>query len=137
MGLMLDSSILIAAERKRMNAWQALQEVALRLPDEDLALSVISVMELTHGAFRANSPERKAMREQFLRELIDAIPVHPVTIPIALRAGQIDGETTAKGVRIALADLMIGATALELGYRIATGNVRHFRLIPGLQVLSF
>jgi hypothetical protein len=42
------------------------------------------------------------MRQQFLHELTTALPVHPVTLPIALRAGQIDGESAAKGVRIAL-----------------------------------
>lgn len=32
------------------------------------------------------------------------------------------------------ADLWIGATALELGFAVATGNVRHFRSIPALRV---
>jgi predicted nucleic acid-binding protein len=64
------------------------------------------------------------------------VPVHPVTVPVALRAGQIDGENTAKGVRLALADLLIGVTALELGYRVATGNLRHFQMVPGLEIVS-
>jgi predicted nucleic acid-binding protein len=63
--------------------------------------------------------------------------VHAVTVPVALRAGQIDGEITAKGVRIALSDLLIGVTALELGYRVATANVRHFQMVPGLEIVPF
>jgi predicted nucleic acid-binding protein len=55
---------------------------------------------------------------------------------MALRAGRLDGENTAKGIRLALADLLIGVTALELGYGVATSNLRHFHLIPGLQVLA-
>jgi hypothetical protein len=51
-----------------------------------------------------------------------ALPIHPVTVPIALRVGQIDGENQAKGVRLPLADLLIGVTALELGYSVATGK---------------
>jgi predicted nucleic acid-binding protein len=43
---------------------------------------------------------------------------------VALRVGQIDGENQAKGVRLPLADLLIGVTALELGYSVATGNLR-------------
>jgi predicted nucleic acid-binding protein len=66
-----------------------------------------------------------------------AMPIHPVTVSIALRAGQIDGEGTAKGLRVALADLLIGVTALQLGYRVATGNLRHFQMVPGLQIISF
>jgi predicted nucleic acid-binding protein len=137
MGLILDSSVLIAAERKGSNARQALTEIARSAAGEDVALSVVTLIELAHGVARADAPERKAMRRQFLQELTTALPVHPVTVPVALRAGQIDGENTAKGVRIALSDLLIGVTALELGYRVATANVRHFRMVPGLEIVSF
>jgi predicted nucleic acid-binding protein len=83
-----------------------------------VAFSVVTLIELAHGAARADTAERKTMRRQFLQELTTALPVHPVTVPVPLRAGQIDGESTAKGVRIALSDLLIGVTALELGYRV-------------------
>jgi predicted nucleic acid-binding protein len=32
---------------------------------------------------------------------------------------------------------VIGVTALQLGFDVATLNVRHFRLIPGLNVVQF
>jgi predicted nucleic acid-binding protein len=134
-GLILDSSVLIAAERKGNNARQALSGIARHAAGQEIALSVITLIELAHGAARANSPERNAMRRQFIEELTAAVPVHPLTIPIALRAGHIDGENTARGVRVALSDLLIGVTALELGYRVATGNLRHFRMIPGLEIV--
>ncbi len=137
MGLILDSSVLIAAERKGRNARQALTEIAQRVSGEDVAISVVTLTELAHGAFRANTPERKSMRRQFLNELMAALPVHPVTTSVALRAGQIDGENTAIGIRLALADLLIGTTALELGYRVATSNLRHFKMVPGLEILPF
>jgi tRNA(fMet)-specific endonuclease VapC len=137
MGLILDSSVLIAAERKGQNARQALSEIAGRAAGDDVAMSVVTLIELAHGAARADTPERKTMRRQFLYELTTALPVHAVTVPVALRAGQIDGENTAKGVRIALSDLLIGVTALELGYRVATANVRHFQIVPGLEVVPF
>lgn len=128
--------MLIAAERKGRNARQALSEIAIRAAGEEIALSVITVVELAHGAARANSPERTVMRRQFIEELARAVPIHPVSISIALRAGQIDGEIAAKGIRIALSDLPIGVTALELGYRVATGNLRHFQTIPALEIVS-
>jgi tRNA(fMet)-specific endonuclease VapC len=136
-GLILDSSVLIAAERTGKNAHQALQEIAQRAAHEDVALSVVTLIELAHGAARADTPARKSTRQQFLHELMTAVPVHLLTVPMALRAGQIDGQNAAKGVRVALADLLIGATALELGYRVATGNLRHFHMVPGLDVVSF
>ena len=66
-----------------------------------------------------------------------ALPIHSVTAPVALRAGQIDGENAAQGVRVALSDLLIGVTALELGYRVATTNLRHFQMVPGLGIVAF
>jgi predicted nucleic acid-binding protein len=42
----------------------------------------------------------------------------------------------ARGISLALADLLIGVTVLELGYILATGNLRHFRMIPGLNVIA-
>jgi len=60
-----------------------------------------------------------------------------VTLPIALHAGQLDGWSQARGVRIPLSDLPIGASALELGYSVGTANVRHFQLIPGLDIIQF
>lgn len=64
-----------------------------------------------------------------------ALLVHTVTAHVALRAGQIDGEHAAQGLRVALSDLLIGVTALELAYRVATANVRHFQMIPGLGIV--
>ena len=101
MGLILDSSVLIAAEREGKNAHQALAQIALRAAGEDVALSVVTVLELAHGAARADTP------------------------------------STAKGITLPLSDLLIGVTALELGYRVATGNARHFQAIPGISVVIF
>jgi len=136
-GLILDSSVLIAAERKGRNARQALAEIALHAAGEDVAISVITLIELAHGVARANSSRRKATRTQFLNEFMSAVPVHPVTVQIALRAGVIDGENPAQGIHLPFSDLLIGVTALELGYRVATANVRHFQMVPGLGIVSF
>lgn len=40
-----------------------------------------------------------------------------------------------KGCGFRLLDLLIGVTALELGYGVATHNVRHFHMVPGLSVM--
>jgi len=98
---------------------------------------VITLIELAHGAARADTPERKAKRRQFIQELQTVLPIHPVTATLAVRAGEIDGENQARGVRLPLSDLLIGVTALELSYGVATANVRHFQMIPGLTVVQF
>ncbi len=126
MGLILDSSVLIAAERAGKTDRQTLIDIAERVAGEDVAVSVVTLMEIAHGVARANTPERRTTRQPFLDELLSALPAHAVTVSVALRAGEIDGATTAGGVRIALSDLLIGVTALELGFRVATANLRHF-----------
>jgi predicted nucleic acid-binding protein len=132
---MLDSTAAVAAERQGKNARQLLESAALETGDEGIAVSVVTVPELAHGVTRADTPERHERRQRFLDDLLAGVPIQPVTVPIALRAGQIDGQSQAKGVRIPLSDLLIGASALELGYAVGTANVRHFQLIPGLKVI--
>ena len=137
MGVILGSSVLIAAERQGNNARQMLTAVSSQLGHTEVALSVLTLLELAHGAARADTLARKSMREQFIEELLTALPVHPVTAAIALRTGQIDGANQARGVRLPLVDLLIGVTALELNYDVATHNLRHFHAIPGLSVIRF
>ncbi len=133
---MLDSTAAVAAERQGKNARQLLETVARETGDEGIAISVVTILELAHGITRANTAERQERRQRFLDELLTGVPVQPVTVQIALRAGQIDSQSQARGIRIPLSDLLIGASALELGYRVGTANVRHFQLIPDLHVIS-
>lgn len=137
MGLILDSSLLIAGERRGQRVWDILERAKTSQGETENALSAITVVELTHGIYRAKSEADRQQRRAFVEELTQAIPVHPVTFEIAQLAGRIEGEQAAKGVVIALPDLLIGVTALHLGYSIATLNTRHFRLIPGVSVVQF
>ena len=137
MGLILDSSVLITAERQGQNARQMLAAIGRIAGNTDIAISVVTLIELAHGAAPADTAQRKEKRQQFIHELLTALPIHSVTVMVALRVGQIDGENQSKGVRLPLTDLLIGVTALELGYSVATGNLRHFQMIPGLSVVQF
>ncbi|MGC9972987.1 MAG: PIN domain-containing protein [Bryobacteraceae bacterium] len=132
---MLDSTAAVAAERQGKNARQLLETVVFQTGDDEISVSVVTVLELAHGIARADTAERRDQRQRFLDELLSAVPVQPVTVPIALHAGQVDGQAQARGVRIPLPDLLIGVSALELGYRVGTANLRHFQLIPGLTVV--
>lgn len=134
MGIVLDSTVLIAAERAGHTPRQAIAELLQNQGDLVAVLSVITAMELTQGIERANTLERRLRRQRFLNELLAEIAVEPVTIPIALRAGQIDASLQSKGLRVALGDLLIGSTAIELGHDVATHNARHFEMIPNLRI---
>ena len=134
MGLILDSSVAIAAERRRLPVEDMLTAIRELSGPEEIALSVVSVMELEHGIWRAKEPAQATRRKHFLEDLISNIPVYPVTTELARKAGRIDAEQQTRGVRNAFQDLLIGVSALELGYAVITHNVRHFQMIPDLIV---
>jgi hypothetical protein len=61
MGLILDSSVLITAERQGRNARQMLTAIAQTAGNTDIAVSVVTLIELAHGAARADTAPRKAL----------------------------------------------------------------------------
>jgi predicted nucleic acid-binding protein len=136
LGLILDSSVIIAAERKGQTVEELLASVGRAFGEVEIAISAVTLAELVHGVARANAPEIRHARRAFIDELKKHVPVHPVTDSTAEIAGQISGEQAAKGITLPADDLLIGASAIEQGYAVATLNIRHFQKIPGLQVLS-
>jgi tRNA(fMet)-specific endonuclease VapC len=135
-GLILDSSVVIAVERRGHTVRQILEQFKTAYGEFEIGLSVVTIVELTHGIQRAGSEERRQRRQAFVDELIRDVPVHPVTVEVARLAGHIEGNQAAHGVTIAFEDLLIAATALQLGFAVATGNVRHFEVVPGLAVVQ-
>lgn len=137
MGLILDSSVAIAAERRGDTVTQMLKQIVVATGDQRAVLSSVGLTELVHGIYRAQSAKARSRRDSFIRELLNDVEVYPYTKETALVAGKIDGEQQSRGIIIPFADLLIGATALEVDYSLLTVNVRHFRRIPGLTVVQF
>ncbi len=101
-----------------------------------VGLSAVSIVELTHGTDRAQTASHRERRREFVQELCRDIAVHSVTLTIAQLAGRIEGEQAADGILITLEDLVIGAAALHLGFKVATLNVRRSPHIPVLTVVT-
>lgn len=136
LGLILDSSVVIESERQRLDVAPFLKQVATRIGEQEAALCAISVAELAHGIYRANTPERRHARRAFLDDLKASVPVYPITSGIGELVGKINAESAQRGIVIPFDDLLIGACAFDRGYAIATRNIRHFQKIPGLQLIS-
>jgi tRNA(fMet)-specific endonuclease VapC len=136
LGLVLDSSLMIDAERKHLTVEEFLDSIRQRFGEIEVTMSAVSLAELVHGIARANTPERRTRRRAFIDELKKHVPVQALTDSTAEIAGTIGGEQAAKGITIPTDDLLIGSSAIEQGYAIATLNVRHFELIPSLKVLK-
>ncbi len=136
MGLILDSSVVIDAERRGETVDEMVARVLRIAGDQEAALSAVGLTEIVHGVHRAPSASIRLRREAFLNDLLAALAVHPYTKETALLAGQLDAEQRSRGCTVPFADLLIGATALALGHAVLTTNPRHFALIPGLTVTA-
>jgi predicted nucleic acid-binding protein len=137
MGLILDSSVIIDAERRGETVERLIERIVHSTGDQDAALSAVGLTEIVHGIYRASTSAIRSRREAFLDELLADLTVYPYTKETAMLAGKLDGEQQGKGVVVPFADLLIGATALALGFSVLTVNVRHFERIPGLAVVRF
>jgi tRNA(fMet)-specific endonuclease VapC len=125
-GLVLDSSVFIAAERRKLTALEAVENVRKTTGEVPVVMSSLTVAEIGHGIYRANTPELRERRRAFLDELKATVPVHPVTGATAEIIARVGGEQAAKGLHIPLGDLIIGA-------RAGIGIWSRHRQCPGLQ----
>jgi tRNA(fMet)-specific endonuclease VapC len=131
MGTLIDSSILIAAERGSLDLEQLLRESG----DIELAISAVTASELLHGVHRATKKDPSARREAFVERLLELWPVLAFDLTAARMHTRLWARLAEKGVSIGAHDLMIAATALANGLALATRDKRSFQKIPGLKVL--
>ena len=135
LGLVLDSSVLISAERRKLTASEAIENLQTAIGEIPVVLSAVTVAEIGHGIYRALTPQIRERRRAFLDDLKATVPIYPLTTVTAEIIARVGGEQAAKGINLPLGDLMIGACALELGYAVGTGNLRDFNRIPGLKLV--
>lgn len=136
LGVVLDSSVVITAERRRLPVPQLIRAIRATYGEIEASLSPVTVAELVHGVYRAKTPEASRWRRDYIQELVDLVPLHPVTLETAYLVGQMEGEEAAKGNVLPFNDLLIAVAAIEQGYAVLTENLRHFGRIPGLRVLN-
>lgn len=96
LGVILDSSVVIEAERQQLNVAQFLKQIVEKIGEREAALSSITLAELVHAIYRANTEERKARRRAFLDDLKAATPVYPITDNTAELVGKISGGPRPK-----------------------------------------
>jgi predicted nucleic acid-binding protein len=135
-GLILDTSAIVTAERRGRSVPQILAQVREAWGETEIGLSAVTLAELVHGSQRAKLEAQRQRRNAFVEELMATVTVYPVTAEIARLAGLISGQEAARGVNLPFEDLLIGATALQLGFEVVTEDARHFQMIPNLVVKS-
>ena len=75
MGLVLDSGVLIAAERDARPVSELLASLEREHGETEIVLSCITVIELEHGLHRARTTEQARKRREYLDTVFAAIPV--------------------------------------------------------------
>ena len=133
MGALIDSSILIDAERGSLD----LEQLLAKAGDTELAISSVTASELLHGIYRASKKTQRARREVYVERLLEVWPVLPFDLTAARLHARLWAELAAKGISIGAHDLMIAAIALANGLALVTRDRRSFPKIPGLQVMHW
>ena len=133
MGVLIDASILIEAERGRL-------DLAARVtdrPDEEAFVSVITASELLHGVHRAAHADQRARRAAFVEGLLQRLPVLDVDLATARAHARTWSDLAAAGERIGPHDLWLAATCIAHGLTLITANGREFARVPGLRLESW
>lgn len=131
MGTLIDSSVLVAAEREQLTLGEALLPHA----DEPVGIAAITASELLHGVQRARTAAQRHRRETFVERLLAVLPVLPFDLVTARIHASLWAGLAAKGTPVGAHDLLIAATAIGVGYRVVTRDRRGFARVPGLEVL--
>lgn len=130
MGLLIDSDVLIAYERERINLSERIQAHQ----NEAFFVSVVTASELLHGVQRADTKERQAKRSAFVEAVLEQFPLLGIDLRVARAHARLWAALEARGLMIGMNDSWLAATCLAHDLTIATGNERHFRRVAGLDV---
>ena len=124
---LIDTDLMVEIMRGRS------PEVRRRLDEHEgsVAVSSISVAELTYGALRSSSPE---MNRAAVEQLLDQLPVLAFDERAAHEAAAVRVELAGRGQPIGPYDVLIAGQARSMGLVVASVNVREFRRVRGLDV---
>ena len=96
--------------------------------------SVITYGELVFGARKSGRVTENLAKVQRLSELY---PIIDVTRAVVDCFGETKARLSSSGTPIDDFDLLIGCTALTLGFAVVSNKTRHFHKIPGLKVVNW
>lgn len=130
MGIVIDSDILIKMERSRID-FDSLNI----LNEEECFISVITASELLHGVYRAKDDEIRNRRLAFVETILVSIPTLEIDLHVSRVHSSLWASLVERGELIGMHDSWIAATAMVYGYKIFSGNRKHFERIPGLDLV--
>jgi tRNA(fMet)-specific endonuclease VapC len=133
MGTLIDSSVIIAAERGTLDIASALGPAGPAGQAREFAIAAITAAELLHGVHRLRGASR-ARAEAFVERVFADLPVLPFTLGVARVHAALSADLRERGVTVGAHDMEIAATAVWRGWDVATRDLRSFPRIQGLAV---
>jgi tRNA(fMet)-specific endonuclease VapC len=132
MGVILDTSVLIAAEKHRLN----LPALFAAHEAETFCIAAITAAELLRGVERAKPATRKQARSRFVEWILAQVETIDFDLALARQHARIWSALEAAGKLIGPYDLLIAATAVHYGHPVATLNTGEFRQVPDLHLID-
>ncbi len=129
MGVLIDASILIEAERGRLD----LAARVSGIEDEEFFVSVVTASELLHGVHRAVDAAVRARRGSFVNAVLDRFPILSIDLSVARAHSSLWSDLSASGSLIGPNDLWLAASCIAHDLRLVTANTREFGRVPGLR----
>ena len=99
---------------------------------EDRTTSSVTLAELLFGAYRTGPRSEDLLAR--IRAALPSTPLLPFDDAAAEQYARLRSYLEARGMPIGQADTQIAAIALANDLTVVTGNVRHFKRVPGLTV---
>ena len=138
MGLVIDTSALIAVERRAgrtqgAGTWAVLLK---GLSTEPAVLPAVVLAELLVGVSMADTATRAAARRARIDALLAHVPVVDFDAAIAEEWARLFATLSRHGRLIPSNDLSVAATAKRLDYGVLVGpsDERHFKVVGDLRV---
>lgn len=138
MGLVIDTSALVDAERLAARDTAAWDVLLARIGDRPAVLPAIVYAEALAAAELAGTTKRARARRARLAALAGAVGVVDFDVDVARAWAHLFATLRRSGRMIPANDLAVAATSRHLGYGVlvGTGGERHFRAIDGLEVVT-
>ena len=130
MGLLIDASILIDAERGRVDVGAQIRG----REQEEFFISVITASELLHGVWRAQDRTVRSRRLAFVEGILERFPILPIDAAVARTHAQLWADLETRGTMRGAHDSWLAATCIARGLILATGDLAAFKKVPGLRV---
>ena len=116
-----------------LNGQRETVKILVSLRKEGRAISVISLAELYEGVYYSTNPEGD---KKALDDFLTGVSILGLEDEICKIFGKERGKLRKLKIVIGDFDLLISATCLCYNLTLLTNNIRHFKMVEGVNIVS-